>query len=50
MMMLAIQFMVAFTFMISIVSLDNVSILWLGSSADFPQICTKASLMVLDDC
>ena len=50
MMILTLHFMVDYHFMIQIVSLDNVSLLWLGILVNFPPICTKASLMVLDDC
>ena len=50
MMMLALHLVVDCHFMIRIISLATVSLLWLGSSANFPQMCTKASLMVLGDC
>ena len=50
MMMLALHLVVDRHFMIRIISLATVSLLWLGSSANFPPMCTKASLMVLDGC
>ena len=50
MMMVALYFMVAHHFMIRIISLATVSLLWLCSSGNFPPMCTKASLVVLDDC
>ena len=50
MMMLALHLVVDRHFMIQIISLDTVSLLWLGSSANFPPMCTKASLMMLDGC
>ena len=49
MMMLDLQFIVDCHFMICIISLYAVSLLWLGSSANFPPMCTKEFLMVLDD-
>ena len=49
MMMLALHLMVDRHFMIRIISLDTVSLLWLGSSDNLPPMCTKASLMVLND-
>ena len=50
MMMLALHLVVDRHFMIRIISLATVSLLWLGSSANFTPMCTKASLMVLDIC
>ena len=50
MMMIALHLMVAIHFKIKIISLATVSLLWLGSLANFPPIRTKESLTVLDDC
>ena len=50
MMMLALHLVVDRHFMIRIISLATVSLLWVGSSANFPPMCTKAPLMVLDGC
>ena len=50
MMMLDIHLMVDHHFMIWIIYMATVSLLWLGTSANFPPICTKASLVVLGDC
>ena len=50
MIMLSLQLMVDFNFMIQIISLATVSLLWLVSSTNLPPMCTKASLIVLDDC
>ena len=49
-MMLVLHLMVDCQFMIMIIYLDTVFLLWLFSSANFPQMCTKASLMLLCDC
>ena len=49
MMVVALYLMVALQFIIWIISMDTVSLLWLGSSANFPPMCTKASLTVLED-
>ena len=50
MIMVALHFMAYYHFVIFIISLANVSLLWLVSSANFTEMCTKASLRVLDDC
>ena len=50
MMVVGLYFMVAHNFMIWIISLATVSLNWLGSSDNFPPMCTKESLMVLGDC
>ena len=50
MMMVALHLKVAHHFMIQIISLAAVSLLWLGGLANFPPMCIKVSLMVLDDC
>ena len=47
MMMLDPHLMVDRHFMIRIISLATVSLLWLGSSDNFPPMCTKTSLMLL---
>ena len=49
MIMLVLHLMVDRHFMNWIISLDTVSLLWLGSSDNFPPMCTKVSLMLLDD-
>ena len=50
MVMLALHLMVACHFMIRIISLATLPFLWLGSSTNFLPMCTKTSLMILDDC
>ena len=50
MMMVSLHLMLSCHFMIQIISLDTVSLLLLVSSDNFPPMCTKTSLMVLDDC
>ena len=50
MMMLALHLGVDRHFRIQIISLATVSLRLLGSSANFPSMCTKASLMVLGYC
>ena len=50
MMTLALHLMVDCHFIIRIISLATLSLLLLGSSANFTPMCTKASLMVFDDC
>ena len=49
MMMVALHFVVACHFMISIISMATLSLLRLGSLDNFPPMCTKALLIVLDD-
>ena len=48
-MMLALHLMIDRHFMIRIISLSTVSLPWLGSLVNFPPICTKTCLIVLDN-